>query len=879
MKSIKLLWLAIIPLTAFWLFSLDIYGLHANQGLSLAWLTIGVVITAIGYPKKEIDIDKRYAIIAIPLAVSSIAIPYPYNVGIALVAIGSIGFATTFLRPIFFGAGSSGLILITQSLILIPYFVLIPSFYNADILSHFIYGFMKVTGLNPSIAHNHIFINLYYTTFSIPTTWNKLGLYPFLLILSPLLSSVFVFSQNLRAMIKGFLVIILISLVYIIIRYLSIIHFFFISRSVNTSEVNGMLTTPLWLLVSFVPFVLLIIALSPLEIKDSYKSISLNNVKREHWIAGMAIFISIFLITAAAVFQDPGVLKEGRILVDERNNPWETSTLKMDKEWYGIGSTYNAYNVIEWLKNSYRVDRIMDLDYERLNISNVSKVKSDIDSDLITSKILDDYDILIIKTPKPYHKEEIKAIENFVKNGGGLLLIGDHSDFSGTSTSLNEIAKNFGIKFEFDTVNGASNEFYTYAREGKLPFINRGLSHPCLKYMPYFEFMTSCSIVSLPFNEQVMRGGALVTEPGEYVTSNFFKISRNKDVSHEWDRDYGIFNQAIAVKYGKGRIVAFTDSTTISNFRCFFGGTPNLIVGIIEYLNKKNQYQYLAELFLVLGLIFAALVFYFLRNECRITAILLILVIGSIAVSAAIITFAETVEDSVPVRYYDKDYTICFDSEHSANILDTPNLFDHQSYRDVYNVFFIWTQRGNITPFIGNLEDCLERGNVVAIIDPVKRLAPPERDSIKRFIESGGKLLVMLNNTEDPSKNLIKEFKLDLENIDAIHQLDHNSFNKTLPIEPWGLSIIGGKSLKKVGNRTILAQSHLGKGMILVFAPSYVFRDGINGNPGYMGSIATIPDKSNLPYDLRALYNLEYYIIELCFSNNSCSRSPSLFAS
>ena len=134
-------------------------------------------------------------------------------------------------------------------------------------------------------------------------------------------------------------------------------------------------------------------------------------------------------------------------------------------------------------------------------------------------------------------------------------------------------------------------------------------------------------------------------------------------------------------------------------------------------------------------------------------------------------------------------------------------------------------------------------------------------------------MLIMLNDTREPSKNLATEFKLDLENIEAIYPASRNSVNKTLPIEPWGISIIGGKPLKKIGNRTILAQLRLGKGMVIAFTPSYVFRDGINGNPGYMGSIASIPNKSNLPYDLKELYDLEYYILDLCLLNSNRSRS------
>ncbi|HQF17424.1 MAG TPA: hypothetical protein PLI05_10200 [Methanotrichaceae archaeon] len=40
------------------------------------------------------------------------------------------------------------------------------------------------------------------------------------------------------------------------------------------------------------------------------------------------------------------------------------------------------------------------------------------------------------------------------------------------------------------------------------------------------------------------------------------------------------------------------------------------------------------------------------------------------------------------------------------------------------------------------------------------------------------------------------------------------------------------------------------------------FRDGFNGDPYYMDSIATVPTVSNLSYNLKELYDFEFYMFE-----------------
>ncbi|MGA1865217.1 MAG: hypothetical protein ACMUHX_09160, partial [bacterium] len=72
----------------------------------------------------------------------------------------------------------------------------------------------------------------------------------------------------------------------------------------------------------------------------------------------------------------------------------------------------------------------------------------DIDSDSLSRSSV----LVLIMSSKPYKIEEIKAIEGFVSAGGGLLVIGDHTDISHTLSSFNPVIEQFGIRFRFDTI-------------------------------------------------------------------------------------------------------------------------------------------------------------------------------------------------------------------------------------------------------------------------------------------------------------------------------------------------------------------------------------------------------------------------------------------
>ncbi len=108
----------------------------------------------------------------------------------------------------------------------------------------------------------------------------------------------------------------------------------------------------------------------------------------------------------------------------------------------------------DWIPSgaySDMVDMLIDNGFQVKCLSKVS------DSGVLTSEILADFQAIIIAEPNnPFSDKEKKAIVEFVKNGGGAFLIGDHgnADRNGNGwdavKALNNFCPEFGFEFNGD---------------------------------------------------------------------------------------------------------------------------------------------------------------------------------------------------------------------------------------------------------------------------------------------------------------------------------------------------------------------------------------------------------------------------------------------
>jgi len=827
----RLLWPGLIFLSTSWLFFIPIFTLP-DYNLGLIFLIIGIICNVFAFWKNHFEkIDKKYFIILIPLLISILIIPFPYNIGPIILTIGALLytikiylFKSEKANWIPLGISLSGVILTLQTLFLPFYSIFAAHNHRVDVFSPIVSSLSGLFGLKTSVNNGIVFVQTLEKTYPFTTTWEKLGFYPWFNIL---IGALFLFlflkgTKKIGVYVLGF---ILFSGLYLILRYVFIIFIF-----TQTTDIT-LFWDPIILTISFIPFALLLMRFA------SFKDIDLNldslrvfKLNKNRALAVVMVFLFVFSFVGAFVFQDPGTEKNGKILVDELHSDWEDSARVLDKEWYGMLSTYNYYCWAEWLNKYYTVDR---------NIN-----------DTLNSGLLSNYDILILKCPtSSYSDEEVTAITDFVENGGGLYMIGDHTNVFGMNYYLNQVSKNFDITFNTDaTYELGTGRLSVYKPDPMFP-------HTVVQNMEEFNFLTSCTLSAPITSENVIIGNRLMGEPGTYSTENFFRESIKSP-----DMEYGLILQVAAMKYGKGRILAFTDSTCFSNFCIFMDGYQVFNLGTIEYLNRINTYSYLNTVFFGIAVVALALTIYLLRKEKKAMFISLFLLVGLLAFSIVTPVFSNinNVNYSLPSAH--SDYTkVCFDEEHSDVIISHSPSFSVYGTNKLFDTFFVWTQRVGCVPSLEKtLDDSINKGDAVVIINPVKSFEDEEIDALTEYITGGGVVLLMDSalNPDSTANELLNNFNITLsyeESDHSLHRLNDTISNSTVGnISMPYLTITGGEDVFVTeNNKTSIAVDEMGEGKIVVVVDSYTFSNNV------MGGTFTEPDES-----LRQIYNTEYYIFE-----------------
>ena len=418
----------------------------------------------------------------------------------------------------------------------------------------------------------------------------------------------------------------------------------------------------------------------------------------------------------AGFWEAPGTPKVGRILVDEAHSDWERTDKAYTTTWYGEESGYNYYCLYRLLGFYYGARR----NYKP-----------------ITDQTFRDSDILILKTPtSAYSPSEVRAIRAFVRRGGGLLLVGDHTNVFGMNDHLNQVAEAYGIRFNFDaTYDLDSGSLNLYRR---LPFC----AHPATLGFTEFLFGSSCSLSTSPGVRTVMLGTDIRTVRGDYSRDNFFP-----DGTSTANMEHGVFVQAAAATLGKGRVFAFSDSTVWSNFWLFLPGKSELLLGACDWLNRRNgsnpRFPLLA----------AAIVALLLARPWRTWGRrhLLVLLLAGGTVLGVVAAYA------LDLNAYPKPWprrplpVITFDLEHSKGVLPSTSLLGDVPMDLQYHTFFVWMQRLGFMPRARQtLNECIADGMPITIARPTK-MTREAYGALRTYVARGGVLLLLTTKSEADS--------------------------------------------------------------------------------------------------------------------------------
>ncbi len=151
-----------------------------------------------------------------------------------------------------------------------------------------------------------------------------------------------------------------------------------------------------------------------------------------------------------------------------------------------------------------------------------------------------EYDVLVLFIPFRYfHDDERETIKEFVKNGGGLMIFGEHGgymDYRDILSSINSVSTMFGIEFIGDVV---LDEEKNREDEECHPIFSTFTSHPVTKGVKNMVYICGCSLtVKSPAKPLVYGNRTTTTEE-----------KKGKDIV-----------VLAAAEYGKGRVLAMGDT-------------------------------------------------------------------------------------------------------------------------------------------------------------------------------------------------------------------------------------------------------------------------------------------------------------------------------
>jgi hypothetical protein len=270
--------------------------------------------------------------------------------------------------------------------------------------------------------------------------------------------------------------------------------------------------------------------------------------------AGIPVLLGLSL---AVFWQPPGTPKQGKLVISSHHTQWSRSDRPYDREWYGAESGYN-YGMLRRL-----FAKFMPVEEAR---------------GPLTAKDLEGASVLVIYDPdSAFSKDEIGLVREFVRGGGGLLLIGDHTNVFGSTTHLNQICEPFGFQFRDDVLFDLDEDFHQLI---DAPYPGSAFWHG----LSFFKLRGPASIrpTSL-WTRPVYQVGRSKSVRAIYSVNNFYPPPHDDP-----KMKHGTFCVAAASRHGSGRVAAWGDSTVFSNFEIFYPGKQEYLLNTLGWLNHKD---------------------------------------------------------------------------------------------------------------------------------------------------------------------------------------------------------------------------------------------------------------------------------------------------
>jgi hypothetical protein len=383
-------------------------------------------------------------------------------------------------------------------------------------------------------------------------------------------------------------------------------------------------------------------------------------------LAGIPVLLALSL---AVFWQTVGTPKQGKLVISTHHSQWSRCDRPYDREWYGAESGYN-YGMLRRL-----FEKFMPVEEAKEPLS---------------AKVLEGAGVLVIYDPStPFSKDELGVVREFVRAGGGLLLIGDHTNVFGSASHLNEVCEPFGFQFRDDVLFDLDEDFHQLI---DAPYPGSAFWHG----MSFFKLRGPASIrpTSL-WTRPVYQVGHSKSVRAIYSVNNFYPPPHDSP-----EMKHGTFCVAAAARHGSGRVAAWGDSTVFSNFEIFYPGKQEYLLNTMGWLNHKDGVlpsmgRRLALVILLAG----SAAFLMWRREPRIWLLTLTWLVAALGIAWLASGMIERRRAVFPTPQQASDWVVfAADPEDPGHHLR--DFITEEPYNERYEVFIQWVMRtGAFTGF------------------------------------------------------------------------------------------------------------------------------------------------------------------------------------
>lgn len=366
----------------------------------------------------------------------------------------------------------------------------------------------------------------------------------------------------------------------------------------------------------------------------------------------------------------------------------------------------------------------------------------------LTKDILDRNDVLvIINLGTSFDTQTLTLIWGFVERGGSLLVMTDHTDLGGIMTPFNTLLEPVGIHVRFDSGIPIKDHwlscyylFHHQITEELNPDYNFDIS---------VGATLSLDITKSSFPLIIGKGG--FSDHGNYLNN-----SNLGDYTINRGEQFGDVILAAGAYYGKGRVIAFGDTSSFQNLA--LSSNHQFISNIVTWLTtgdtgiSQDLISYIA-LTLLGG---AAVLFIFFHRK---PSILFPLIFAFALISA-------TSLNSLLLRDQTMEGPMVFiDVSHNEQInrdFDKDNSITGLMINLIRNEYK--TGKRYLPIIIDSFsEEKLFQSKILVLVAPMKPFTAQEVDKIEQFMISGGLVILSSGYTDKDSPSLLlKRLHLDI---------------------------------------------------------------------------------------------------------------------